>query len=103
MLKSTQQGTFLVQVLDQQHSSWQGTITWLATNEKKTFRSLLEFITLVGTVLEGSKNDEEQLTDEAGKEAERVAQQTNSNRTKRKSAASTLKELPTLVELKSTG
>ena len=47
MLMSSEQGSFLVQILDRQHESWQGVITWLADGKKKTFRSLLEFITIV--------------------------------------------------------
>jgi len=47
MLMSSEQGSFLVQILDRQHESWQGVITWLADGRKKNFKSLLEFITIV--------------------------------------------------------
>lgn len=65
MLKATEKGTFLVQVLDQQHNSWQGTITWLASGKKKNFRSLLELITFVGSELEKNRPDESECDEEA--------------------------------------
>lgn len=45
-------GTFVIQILNQQNATWQGTITW--TDGKKTlpFRSLLELIKLIDSVLE---------------------------------------------------
>ena len=76
MLKSTEKGTFLVQVLDQQHNSWQGTITWLADGKKKTFRSLLEFITIVGSELPNSQASEEELPSPNGDEAPKVSSHT---------------------------
>ena len=59
MLKSTEKGTFLVRILDQQHNSWQGTVTWLADDKKETFRSLLELITIIGNELEPCQIDDE--------------------------------------------
>lgn len=41
------QSAFLVELIDQQHGSWQGTVTWIATGQKVAFRSLLEFLRLV--------------------------------------------------------
>ena len=68
MLKSTEKGTFLVRVLDQQHSSWQGTITWLASGKVKTFRSVLEMITIIGGELESCQTDEKKTYEIAAEE-----------------------------------
>ena len=63
MLKTTENGTFLVRILDQQHNSWQGIITWLADGETKTFRSLLEFINIVGDAMESCISSDYHPTD----------------------------------------
>ena len=47
MLKSTEKGSFVVNILDRQHSSWQGTITWLSDNSTKSFRSTMEMLFLI--------------------------------------------------------
>ena len=57
MLASSEQGSFLVQILDRQHESWQGVITWLADGRKKTFKSLLEFITIVEREMESGRSE----------------------------------------------
>jgi len=61
MLETRREGSFLIRILDQQHNSWQGTITWLADNDKRTFRSLLELINLISAELargEGGGDDD---------------------------------------------
>ena len=57
MLKTTDKGTFFIQILDQQHSSWQGSVTWLATKEKVHFRSAFELLKLIDSAL---SDDEDQ-------------------------------------------
>lgn len=59
MLETRREGSFLIRILDQQHSSWQGTITWLADNDKKTFRSLLELINLISAELASGDSSRE--------------------------------------------
>lgn len=59
MLKSTDNGTFLIQILDQQHSTWQGTITWIFNNEQKTFRSEVELLKLIDNSLEDEQIKED--------------------------------------------
>lgn len=59
MLKSTNAGTFLVNILDRQHNSWQGTITWVSGKEQKKFRSVIEFIKLIDDALEAESGQEE--------------------------------------------
>jgi len=51
MLKSTGKGSFVVRILDQQYSTWQGTITWISNNEKKPFRSANELFRLIDEAL----------------------------------------------------
>ena len=58
MLMATDKGNFIVKVLDQQHNSWQGTITWLSNNTTKPFRSTLELILLIDNALKEEGDDE---------------------------------------------
>ena len=51
MLMASSKGNFVIRILDQQHSSWQGTVTWLATNKTKPFRSTMELILMVDDAL----------------------------------------------------
>ncbi len=44
-------GTFIVKVLFRQHSSWQGTISWIEGQSEQTFRSVLELIVLLDSAL----------------------------------------------------
>ena len=57
MLQSTDNGSFVINILDQQHSSWQGTITWLADNKTKTFRSTMELLLLIDEALKGENGE----------------------------------------------
>lgn len=43
--------TFEIQVVFRQHTSWQGVITWLERNLEQSFRSVLELILLMDSVL----------------------------------------------------
>ena len=61
MLRATDKGTFFIQILDQQHSSWQGTITWIATNEKVHFRSAFELLKLIDSALKEEANQIEDI------------------------------------------
>ena len=52
--------TFLVEVIDQQNASWQGTVSWINTGKKENFRSALELIRLLDSALtEEKKNSED--------------------------------------------
>ena len=46
--------TFMVKVLFRQHTSWQGTITWLEKKSEQPFRSVLELILLMDSALNSS-------------------------------------------------
>ena len=68
MLKSTDKGSFVVRILDRQYHTWQGTVTWIAKYEKKTFRSAIELLRLIDDALK--ENDNEETS--AGKTFERL-------------------------------
>lgn len=46
--------TFAIKVLFRQHTSWQGTVTWLDAQSEQTFRSVLELILLLDSALGGN-------------------------------------------------
>ncbi len=48
---------FLIQVIDNQNMTWQGNITRLDTQEETQFRSLLELIHLLDSVIDTNKNN----------------------------------------------
>ena len=45
--------SFIINILHQQNSSWQGTITWLNEDKTQNFRSALELIRLIDSTLDG--------------------------------------------------
>jgi len=51
MLSATRNGNFVIRILDQQHNSWQGTVTWLSNEETRPFRSIMELILMVDSAL----------------------------------------------------
>ena len=52
--------TFLVEVVDQQNASWQGSVTWMNKGKKEHFRSALELIRLMdSTLLAAESADDE--------------------------------------------
>ena len=58
------QGTFVVKILNKQHSTWQGSVTWVEKQITQQFRSALELIKLIDGALdeeleEGGSHDEE--------------------------------------------
>lgn len=50
------QETFLVQIKSTQNATWQGTVTWADNQETKSFRSALELINLIDSVV-GSETE----------------------------------------------
>ena len=46
-----QRATFVVKVLFRQHNSWQGTVMWCEKNTEESFRSVLEFLSLIDSAL----------------------------------------------------
>jgi hypothetical protein len=45
--RKTQQSAFVVKILSQENATWQGTVTWVETNETQPFRSVLELIKMI--------------------------------------------------------
>lgn len=48
--KSTR-NSFVVEILNSQNSTWQGTITWVDTDEVSPFRSAMEMLKLIDTAV----------------------------------------------------
>ena len=55
--------TFVVEVVDQQNASWQGSVNWVNTGKKEHFRSALELISHIDSALESEKKDSEKVED----------------------------------------
>jgi len=49
--KSIKKPTFLIQMLDYQNMTWQGMVTCLDTSQKIPFRSLLELLKLMDSII----------------------------------------------------
>lgn len=45
------QGTFIIRLIFRQHTTWQGTLTWLEGRGEQNFRSVLELIILLNSAL----------------------------------------------------
>lgn len=52
MKQSKKDKSFMIVIKDTQNASWQGTIEWLDQNKKQHFRSALEMIKLIDSVVE---------------------------------------------------
>ena len=46
------QGTFVIKILDKQHSTWQGSVTWVEEQKTQNFRSALELLKLIDGALD---------------------------------------------------
>ena len=64
MKKLIKKPAFLIQMLDTQNLTWQGTVTFLENNQKLPFRSVLELVKLMDSAIESSASDED--LDDAG-------------------------------------
>ena len=49
---------FLVQILNTQNATWQGTVTWTDGKRPQSFRSALELIKLIDSALEEQAQEE---------------------------------------------
>ncbi len=43
--------TFIVEIKNNQHNTWQGTIKWIEENTQESFRSALELIRLIDSTV----------------------------------------------------
>ncbi len=55
--------TFIVEVIDHQKSTWQGQIYWLQGNKKISFRSVMEMLHLMDSVVSDEGDDWRQEND----------------------------------------
>ena len=61
--KKSPRETFVVQILNTQNATWQGTVTWTDGRRTESFRSALELIRLMDSTLldqEGEEPSEEE-------------------------------------------
>lgn len=52
--------TFIVEISDTKEQSWQGSIEWVQTRTKRSFRSAMELLRLIESALDEERNAEEQ-------------------------------------------
>lgn len=52
-------GTFIVKILNNQNSTWQGTVTWVEQHRTQNFRSALELLKLIDGAVEECCDEEE--------------------------------------------
>ena len=45
-------GTFIIKIINQQNSTWQGTVTWVDEAKTQNFRSALELIKIIDGAIE---------------------------------------------------
>ncbi len=57
-MKTNSGETFLVQIRNTQNATWQGTVAWTDGRKQETFRSALELIKLIDSVLSAGDNQE---------------------------------------------
>ncbi len=50
-MEQFQEGTFIVHVNKNENSSWQGQVTWADKNEKISFRSVMELMSIMDAAL----------------------------------------------------
>ena len=58
MAGSLKKCSFVVQVMDAQNQTWQGTVTWLNGKHTEPFRSLLELIKLMDSAINSIPEEE---------------------------------------------
>lgn len=54
MTEHDNKNTFVIQLLNTQHQTWQGTVTWLEAKRTQPFRSLLEMLKLMDSADSGA-------------------------------------------------
>lgn len=47
--------TFIIDIKDSQNETWQGSLSWVQGNRSENFRSALELIKLIDSVVEENK------------------------------------------------
>ena len=59
MERENNAGTFIVKIMNQQKSTWQGSVTWVEEQRTQNFRSALELIKMLDEAVGTSKNIED--------------------------------------------
>jgi len=49
--KSCKDNTFVIRLLDYQHNTWQGEITFMGVNQTQCFRSAFEMLSLINSTV----------------------------------------------------
>ena len=57
--------TFVIDIMDQQNASWQGSVKWINTGKQENFRSALELLRLIDSALL-SQDEETQKEGDTG-------------------------------------
>lgn len=57
--------TFVVQIIDAQNATWQGTVTWAESRKTQPFRSALELIKLIDSTLAEQAREETEVRERA--------------------------------------
>lgn len=55
-MKNGEKQTFIIDIKDVQNETWQGSLSWVQGNQKKSFRSVLELIKLMDSAIEDNKD-----------------------------------------------
>lgn len=58
MSEKFNRATFTVEILNNQHNSWQGRIKWIEENKTEYFRSSLELLKLIDSAIQNQKKEE---------------------------------------------
>lgn len=60
MGKENNTGTFIVKIMNQQNSTWQGSLTWVEEQKTEYFRSALELIKMMDEAVGTNSVSEEE-------------------------------------------
>jgi len=59
MNKENSKGTFIVKIMNQQNSTWQGSVTWVEEQKTEYFRSALELVKMMDEAMGADTGSEE--------------------------------------------
>lgn len=51
MMEKMKEATFIVNIKDNQHATWQGSVEWVQSRKKENFRSMLELFKLIDSAV----------------------------------------------------
>lgn len=56
-MRAAMKETFMIHIISQENSTWQGQVTWLNRSETRCFRSMLELIKLMDETLHSDEEE----------------------------------------------